>query len=179
MRRFGAPWDRQLLTSTIALLAVIAITAIAGVSGAIQANLRGIAWAVAVFSASVAIGAWGLAPRGFAIGDRRLRLLKNGWPSTEIPLDEIRTIALLDQDALSGSLKILGMGGLFGYYGLFRSPTLGSYRLHATRAGGLVLVRTGSRTFVLTPEPADGFAEALLAAAPKARRERVRGRPAR
>jgi hypothetical protein len=174
MRRFGAPWDRQLLTSTIALLAVIAITAIAGVSGALKANLRGIAWAVSAFSAGIAVGAWALAPRGFAIGDGRLRILRNGWLPTEIPLEAIRTVALLEADALRGSLKLLGMGGLFGYYGLFRSPFLGSYRLHATRGGGLVLVRTEGRTLVLTPEPPDAFAEALLAAAPRARRERVR-----
>ncbi len=174
MRRFGAPWDRQLLTSTIALLAVIAVTAIAGVSGALKANLRGIAAAVSVFSAAVAVGAWALAPRGFAIGEGRLRILRNGWPSTDIRLDAIRSVALLDPDALRGSLKLLGMGGLFGYYGVFRSPVLGSYRLHATRGGGLVLVRAEGRTLVLTPEPPDGFAEALLAAAPKARRERVR-----
>jgi hypothetical protein len=174
MRRFGAPWDRQLLTSTIALLGVIAFTAIAGVSGALKANLRGIAWAVSVFTAGIAIGGWALAPRGFAIGDGRLRILRNGWPSTVIPLDAIRTVGVLDPDALRGSLKLLGMGGLFGYYGLFRSPTLGSYRLHATRAGGLVMVRTEGRTLVLTPEPPDAFAEALLAAAPRARRERLR-----
>jgi hypothetical protein len=174
MRRFGAPWDRQLLTSTIALLAVIAVTAIAGVSGALKANLRGIALAVSVFSGGIAIGAWAFAPRSFAIGDGMLRILRNGWPSTKIPLDTIRTVSLLDPDALRGSLKLLGMGGLFGYYGLFRSPVLGSYRLHATRAGGLVLVRTERRTVVLTPDPPDGFVEALLAAAPRARRERLR-----
>ncbi len=177
MRRFGAPWDRQLLTSTIALLAVIAITAIVGTAGAIQANLRGIALAVTVFSSGVAIGAWALAPRGFAIGDGRLRMLRNGWPSFKVRLEDVRSVAILEPNALNGSLKIFGMGGLFGFYGLFRSPTLGSYRLHATRSGGLVLVRTATHTHVLTPDPPDDFAEALLAAAPRARRERLR--PAR
>ncbi len=66
------------------------------------------------------------------------------------------------------------MGGLFGYYGRFRSATLGSYRLHATRGTGLVLVRTATSTHVLTPEPPDDFAEVLLAAAPGARWERPR-----
>jgi hypothetical protein len=174
MRRFGSPWDRQLLTSTTALLAVIAITGIAGTAGALQANLRGIALAVMLFSAGVAVGGWAFAPRGFAIGAGRLRFLRNGWPALEIPLAEIRTIALLDPDALRGSLKLVGMGGLFGHYGFFRSATLGSFRLHATRSRGLVLVRTETRTHVLTPEPPDDFAEALLEAAPRARRERFR-----
>jgi membrane protease YdiL (CAAX protease family) len=177
MRRFGAPWDRQLLTSTIALLAVIAVTAIAGTAGALQANLRGVALAVTLFSSGVAIGAWALAPRGYAIGEGRLRILRNGWRPVEVRLDEIRAVSLLDPDALRGSLKLFGMGGLFGYYGIFRSPSLGSYRLHATRGAGLVLVRTSAHTHVLTPEPPDDFAEALLAAAPRARRERLRRGP--
>ena len=177
MRRFAAPWDRQLLTSTIALLAVIAFTAIAGTAGALQANMRGIALAVAVFSSAIAIGAWALAPRGYVIGGGRLRILRNGWRSVQVPLSEVRSVSILDADALRGSLKLLGMGGLFGYYGVFRSPVLGSYRLHATRGSGLVLVRTQAHNHVLTPEPAEDFAEALLAAAPRARRERLR--PAR
>jgi hypothetical protein len=179
MRRFGAPWDRQLLTSTIALLAVIAVTAVAGVSGALKVDLRGIALAVSVFSGGIAIGGWAFAPRGFTIGDGRLRILKNGWLATSIPLEAIRTVTLLEDNALQGSLKLLGMGGLFGYYGFFRSPTLGAYRLHATRGGGLVLVKTETRTHVLSPEPPDAFVEALLAAAPAARRDRSRTRDRR
>ncbi len=104
MRRFGSPWDRQLLTSTIALLAVIGFTAIAGTAGALQANLRGIALAVAVFSTVLAVGAWALAPRGFAVGRGRLRILRNGWSPLDLPLAEIRAVALLEPDALRGSL---------------------------------------------------------------------------
>lgn len=177
MRRFTAPWDRQLLTSTIALLAVIAITAIAGTGGALQANMRGIALAVTLFSSGIAVGSWAFAPRGFVVGNGRLRILRNGWVSVTVPLAEIRSVSLLDADVLRGSLKLLGMRGLFGYYGLYRSPVLGSYRLHATRGSGLVLVRTQQHNHVLTPEPAEDFVEVLLAAAPRARRERLR--PAR
>lgn len=177
MRRFAAPWDRQLLTSTIALLAVIALTGIAGTSGALQVKMRGIALAVAIFSGGVAIGAWAFAPRGYAIGGGRLRFLRNGWLALDVPLEEIRTVSSLEPNAVDGSLKLLGMGGLFGYYGWFRHHALGSYRLHASRGSGLVLVRTERTTHVLTPEPPEDFVEALLAASPRARRERLR--PAR
>lgn len=177
MRRYDSPWDRPLITSTIALLAVIAFTAIAGTSAALQANMRGIALAVSSFSAAVAIGGWALAPRGYTLGSDRLRILRNGWLALSVRLEDVRSVALLPPDALRGSLKILGTHGLFGYYGLFRSPTLGSFRLHATRGTGLVLVRTEKRAYVLAPEPAEDFAEALLAAAPRARREKLR--PAR
>ena len=177
MRRFAAPWDRPLITSTVTLLAVIALTAIGGTAAALQANLRGIALAVSSFSAAIAIGGWALAPRGFTVGDGRLRILRNGWLAHVVPLADVRSVSRLDPDALRGSFKILGTSGLFGYYGIFKSATLGSFRLHATRGSDPVLVRTERRAYVLTPEPSEDFVQAVLAAAPRARRERAR--PAR
>ena len=174
MRRFNAPWDRPLLLSTVALLGVILFTAIAGTSTAVQAGMRGIALAVAVFAGGTAIGAWALAPRAYEIGDGALRILRNGWLRTAVPLSQIRSAGEIEPEALRGSLRLLGIGGLFGSYGLFRSPVLGPFRLDATRSTGLVLVRTPRRAHVLTPDRPGEFVEALLAACPSAQRERRR-----
>ncbi|HET8542327.1 MAG TPA: PH domain-containing protein [Anaeromyxobacter sp.] len=174
MRRFNAPWDRALLLSTVALLAVILFTAIAGTSMAVQAGMRGVALAVAVFAGGTAVGSWALAPRAYEIGGGTLRILRNGWLATAVPLARIRSAGEIEPDALRGSLRLVGIGGLFGTYGLFRSPELGPFRLDATRATGLVLVRTPRRAHVLTPDRPDEFVEALLAASPSAQRERRR-----
>ncbi len=164
--------------STIALLAVILFIAIAGTSSAVQAGFRGIAIAVTVAGGGTAIGAWALAPRAFEIGDGALRILRNGWPSTSIPLADVRSAGPTDPEVLRGAVRVVGVGGLFGTYGLFRSPTLGPVRLDATRMSGLVLVRTARRAHLLTPDRPEEFVEALLAAAPAAQRDRGRGRTA-
>jgi hypothetical protein len=174
-RRYAAPWDRSLTVSTLAALAGLLVVAVAGSGGALRAGLRGTALAVGLACAAVAVGGWALAPRGFEIGAGKLRVLRNGWRALEVPLAEIRAVAHADPGVLVGSIRLLGTGGLFGYYGLFRSPGLGTYRLYATRSEGIVLVRGARRALVLTPEPADAFVTALLAAAPDARRERVGG----
>ncbi|SRR6266545_4729843 len=174
MRRFGAPWDRPLLLSTVALLAVILFAAIGGTSAALRADLRGIALAVALFAAGLAIGAWALAPSEFEIGAGRLRILRNGWRPHVVLLADIRAVSPVEPNALRGSIRIFGTGGLFGYYGLFRSPSFGSYRLYATRGTGLVLVRTERRLYVLTPDAPRAFAGALLAASAGAGPERPR-----
>ncbi len=171
MRRFGAPWDQPLLLSTVFLLAVILLSAIAGFSTAARGELRGAAAAVAVIAGGIATGAWALAPRGFEIGGGALRILRNGWVGTDIPLADVRSAAVLAPDALRGAIRLVGVGGLFGSYGLFRSPALGRVRLDATRSDGLVLVRTARRAHVLTPDRPGEFVDALLAAAPGARRE--------
>jgi hypothetical protein len=174
-RRFSAPWDRALVVSTLAALAGLLVVAVAGSGGALRAGLRGTALAVGLACAAVAVGGWALAPRGFEVGAGKLRVLRNGWRALEVPLAEIRAVAHTDPGVLAGAIRILGTGGLFGYYGLFRSPSLGAFRLYATRSEGLVLVRAARRSLVLTPEPADVFVTALLAAAPGARRERAGG----
>jgi hypothetical protein len=174
VRRFNAPWDRPLLLSTAALLAVILVTAIAGTATAVQAGMRGVGLAVAVASGGTAVVAWALAPRAFAIGGGALRVLRNGWLPTRVPLSEIRSAGEVEPDALHGAIRIVGIGGLFGTYGLYRSPALGPTRLDATRTTGLVLVRTARRAYVLTPDRPGEFVEALLAACPSAQRERRR-----
>ncbi|HEX9049756.1 MAG TPA: PH domain-containing protein [Anaeromyxobacter sp.] len=174
MRRFNAPWDRQLLLSTVALLLVILFTAIAGTSTAVRAGMRGIALAVSALAGGTAVGAWALAPRAFEIGGGVLRIVRNGRIWTAIPLAEIRSAGEVGPEVLEGAIRILGVGGLFGSYGVFRSPALGPLRLATTRSTGLVLVRTARVAHVLTPDRPGEFVEALLAAAPSARRERVR-----
>lgn len=172
MRHFGAPWDRSLALSTTALLAVVLLAAVGGTTAALDAGMRGVALAIAVFSAGTASLAWAFAPRGFALGAGALRVLRNGWWPTVVPLAGVRSAGEIDAEALRGSVRTLGVGGLFGSYGLYRSPALGSFRLHATRSSGLVLVRTDSRVYVVTPDRPAEFVEALLAEAPSARRDR-------
>jgi hypothetical protein len=174
VRRFNAPWDRPLLLSTAALLMVILVTAIAGTATAVRAGMRGVGLVVAIFAGGTAVVAWALAPRAFAIGGGALRVLRNGWLPTRIPLSAIRSAGEIEADALHGSVRVLGIGGLFGTYGLYRSPALGPTRLDATRSAGLVLVRTARRAHVLTPDRPGEFVEALLAASPSAQRERRR-----
>jgi hypothetical protein len=171
VRRFSAPWDGPLVLSTVFLLAVILATAIAGFSTAAHVQMRGLAAGIAAAAGGTAIATWALAPRGFEIGGGTLRILRNGWTATAIPLSHVRSAAIVAPGALRGASPLVGVGGLFGSYGYCRSPALGPIRIDATRGDGLVLVRTARSSHVLTPDRPGEFVEALLAAAPDARRE--------
>ena len=80
--------------------------------------------------------------------------------SVEIPLATIQSAEILEAGRLAGSLRTLGSGGLFGYYGRFRNQVLGRYRMYATRGDGYVLIRA-SQSFVLTPDSPGRFIEAI------------------
>lgn len=83
--------------------------------------------------------------------------------AVRFPLCEIRSVRRLDTtDArllglLGGALRTFGSAGLFGHFGSYRSPALGSFRLYATRGDGFVLLETERGPVVLTPGDPDRF----------------------
>ena len=160
---FGAPWDQKLTAMTIAIAAILLGAAIFSLwlayarasSTALRAML---AASAGVTLAVVVIGA-AMAPRGYAIRDGLLRIERR-VAAIEIPLASIRAVERLPEESLAGSVRTLGSGGFFGYYGRFRNGALGDYRMYATRSGGYVLVRA-DRPYVLTPDSPDRFIDAL------------------
>jgi Bacterial PH domain len=171
MTRYAAPWDRKLKLSTTLFVLVLA-----GVGGWILSQgtgpepeaLPGPLPAVPIVVGAIAVLAWALAPRGFSVESGRIRVERLLWP-IEIPLREVRSAEVLSDGALGATVRLMGAGGAFGYYGRFWSRRLGHYRLYATRLSGLVRLVTPRGTFVLSPDPAGRFVEEVLARAPSAR----------
>jgi len=160
---FSAPWDQKLTLLTVAASALLLLGATVAIWVALAMLPPGpgriLILSGGVLSlAALVVGAL-LAPRGYTVSDDRLtidRLLG----SVEIPLATIQSVEILPAGRLAGSLRTLGSGGLFGYYGRFRNQALGSYRMYATRGDGYVLVRA-SQSFVLTPDSPGRFVEAI------------------
>ena len=72
-----------------------------------------------------------------------------------------------DPNAMRGSLRTCGNGGLFCFAGAYWNKRLGSYRAFATDPSRSVVLRFSDRVVVMTPErPAE-----FVAAVEKVRRE--------
>jgi hypothetical protein len=108
-----------------------------------------------VFVAILAVSfAW--SPTGYSIGDGFLsihRVIGN----LRIPLASIREVRIASREDLEGALRVFGSGGLFGYYGIFRSPKLGKSMWFVTRHSHAVLVVSSAGNFVVSPDDVDGF----------------------
>ena len=160
---FSAPWDQKLTVITVACSALMLL----GATVAIWASLaiippgagRLLTLAAGVLSVAALVSGALLAPRGYAVSEDRLTIDRLLRP-IEIPLATIQSVEILPADRLAGSMRTLGSGGLFGYYGRFHNGTLGSFRMYATRGDGYVLVRA-ARTYVLTPDSPERFVEAI------------------
>lgn len=110
---------------------------------------------------------WALAPKALEIGGGELRVRRRAWSAATWPLSRIDAAAELPPRYLSGAIRTLGNGGLFGYYGWFYKK--GAFRLFATRSDRMVEVVVDGKRLVFTPDEPARFVEALLAAAPRAR----------
>jgi hypothetical protein len=78
--------------------------------------------------------------------------------SVHISRSDIRSIELLDRKNIRGSLRISGIGGVFGYYGVFVNLSLGRMNWYATRRDRPVLIKTmGGRKIIITPDNAAEF----------------------
>jgi hypothetical protein len=116
----------------------------------------------------LALACWALSPRAVELEGGELKVLRRAWPAAAYRLSEVEQVGLLPPGWLSGALRTFGNGGLFGYYGWFYKK--GAFRLFATRSDRLVEARIGGKRVVFTPDDPARLVEAVLAAAPRARR---------
>ncbi len=64
-------------------------------------------------------------------------------------------------DDLRGCIRLWGSGGLFGYYGLFRTSTLGKCTWYATDRKKLVVLIAERKTTIYSPDDIEGFLSAV------------------
>ena len=82
------------------------------------------------------------------------RLLKD----VKIDRKKIKNVEQLNKEQIGWALRGFGVGGLFGYYGLFASTKLGRMTWYATRRNKAVLLQTiGNKKIIITPNDPDKF----------------------
>ena len=75
---------------------------------------------------------------------------------------DIKTVEHIDKNDLKWSIRIFGVGGLFGYWGKFRNKKMGTMTWYATRRNNVVLVTTiHQKKIILTPNEPEKFLTAF------------------
>ena len=98
--------------------------------------------------------AWLYSPQGYSVRDGAL-VIHRPWKPVTIPLAEIRNVQLLSPDEVSpgGNFRVFGVGGLFGYYGVFFQPNLGGYvRFYLRNKENHILDDTTGGRLLLSPD---------------------------
>jgi len=69
--------------------------------------------------------------------------------------------ALVEPNAMRGSIRTFGNGGFFSFSGLYRNTLLGPYRPFVTDFRHTVILRYHDRTIVVSPPEPEEFSNAL------------------
>lgn len=101
-------------------------------------------------------------PKGYIVTTDTLIIKRIVSPVT-IVRSKILSAEQLDDNSLSGSIRLFGVGGLFGYFGKFSNRKLGTMTWYATRRNSnLVLITTTDhKKLILTPDEPAAFIETL------------------
>ena len=81
-------------------------------------------------------------------------------PFADVKIDrlQVKSVELLEEGKLRLSVRLFGVGGLFGYYGKFANSKLGNMTWYATRRNKAVLVLTmENKKIILTPDEPERF----------------------
>jgi hypothetical protein len=102
-------------------------------------------------------GTFSFRPVSYRFTDEKL-IIHRPLSNIAIPRNEIKSVEQLEKGKLSWSIRIFGVGGLFGYYGKFSNSKLGSMTWYATRRDKAVLVSTiYNKKIILTPDEPERF----------------------
>ncbi|SDZ87359.1 PH domain-containing protein [Microbulbifer marinus] len=156
--KYQAPWSRQLKWITALTSVILLGIPLLLLDKAPQAESRLYTVAILLPPAIFVLSAL-FAIRGYRIERTALLILRFGW-HTRIPLQGL-TSAEADPEAMHGSIRLFGNGGLFGFTGLYRNSKLGRYRAFATDSSRAVVLHFPERTLVVTPDRPAQFAAAL------------------
>ncbi len=115
---------------------------------------------VGFVAAAVIILGYVFSPQGYAVIDRVL-LVKRLVGEVRIPLNELKEVRAVTPEDLKGGIRLWGSGGLFGYYGIFRTSKLGKCRWFVTNRRKMTVVVTASKTTLYSPDDVDGFIAAV------------------
>jgi len=157
---FRAPWSA--LVRVVSLAGTLLLGGITAVQFVMLPSPPPVAWGLRwtlALPAAILVGCALFTVRGYELAPRRLRVRRLLW-STEIPLEDLRR-AWASPEAMRGSWRLFGNGGLFSITGLFRNARLGTYRAWATDRTRAVVLELPRRPVVVTPDSPEAFLRAL------------------
>lgn len=70
-----------------------------------------------------------------------------------IPKENILATKLLDDNEITGGIRKFGVGGLFGYYGIYYIPSLGNINFYTTRRNNRILIiLKNNKKIIISPD---------------------------
>jgi hypothetical protein len=114
--------------------------------------------------ALVIVLSYAYSPRGYIVSEGSL-FVRRLIGKVCIGLEAVQDVRAANPEDLRGCLRLFGNGGLFGYYGLFRTSKLGKCSWYVTNRENAVVLVTRTKTTVLSPDDVNSFVMTIRAMA--------------
>jgi len=148
---FNAPWGKTLRWVSVLSGLLLLAVAVPLLAGAAPKEVRGLTALPLLILAGAAL----FVIRGYTIDPNELLIQRLLW-ATRLPLAGLKSAEVVPQ-AMRGSIRLFGNGGLFSITGLYRNRALGRYRAFVTNLKDTVVLRFEIRTVVISPENPERF----------------------
>jgi hypothetical protein len=149
----AAPLDRPTRMVTVVSLLFLGVLLPLASVGA-----QGGAVILAGLGLAVVVASYGFAPASFEVVGTTLRMRRRLFGAKEMLLTE--PAGQVPWTFGVGGLRLIGSGGLFGWYGSFYRPGHGRYRAYLTDRSRIVACATDAGLVLVSPTDPDAFVRA-------------------
>ena len=103
---------------------------------------------------------YGFAPSSYSMVDDAIVIQRKLFGERRIPLSDVSAISIISKEQMKGSIRTFGVGGLFGFFGHFRSRDLGAFRMYGSRWSNFVLIELkNGKKILITPDETSAMIE--------------------
>ncbi|MDB5249800.1 MAG: hypothetical protein JWQ40_4194 [Segetibacter sp.] len=114
-----------------------------------------------LFLIAVYLATYFYRPINYDLTDENL-VIHRPFNNVIIKRKNIKSVKSIDKDQMKWTIRTLGVGGFFGYYGQFVNSQLGNMTWYATRQDKTVLIETNdNKKLVVTPDEPEEFIKQL------------------
>jgi hypothetical protein len=114
-------------------------------------------WIFSILMILILLGSYVLSPRTYYFEGSRLIIEKFIGRKIIIPLGEIRGYSFIPDFAKLKPIRAFGNGGLFGYYGLFVTPSYGMINCQMRSLKGIFIIKTKEACYAISPLEPERF----------------------
>jgi len=153
---FNAPWSETLKLMSLCGVGVLLLAAAV-------ATLKRPWWiriTAIIVAAAFLAGSWGFAPASYQVDAEHMTVTRP-FKNVLIERRSIRGVRLFEDADSAGMTRTAGNGGLFGYYGEYKSDKLGSHVWYVTDMSKRVVLETADGAVVVSPDDPEKFIKAL------------------
>ena len=158
---FNAPWSRSVKLTTVCTSIVLIGIGLFGIVVGQYIKTLWFLWFISIviqpFAILIIIFFYMI--RGYVITENTLLIKRLFW-NTKLDLACLLSV-VVDPEAMSGSKRTIGNGGVFAITGLYWNKKNGSFRAFATNLKLTVILKFINQTIIVSPDKPEEFAAKL------------------